>query len=186
MFTTFQDLGIPPQYGFERLLYSPSAGTVVAQARWADRGFRPRLLFVRDVNEEHYTPVGMHEEMLDQGSPQVSLAKPWLAFITARFQIGKDASGEERIGGNPEDVKVFDLSLRSDVLTIPMGNLVLPSDMTDGWISSLLSFSESADALYAVAALSRNRRTTMEYYLSRLELTSSRVEIIALLRTPFF
>lgn len=181
---SFKEMGIPAGYGRKQLLFCPAAETLVVQVESVGN-WRPERLLMRAITSERYTPVGSPADMVSQEDPVVSNSKPLLAYngMLHKFDIGPE--GEERHFGEWESLKVIDLIAGSEAATIDRQSIHFADGVTDGWISSILSFAGESDALHVVAAMSRDRRQTMEYHLSELHLQSGVLHSIANLPAIF-
>jgi hypothetical protein len=93
---SFQEMGLPPGYGFKQLLLSPVANALIVHAQSAGRNWRPERLYFRKLESEQYQPVGQPGDLTSQDHPFVHPAKPLLAYNSMKHRFSVDADGKER------------------------------------------------------------------------------------------
>jgi hypothetical protein len=140
---SFQEMGIPPGYGFKQLLFSPAAKAVVVQAQSAGKSWRPERLYFRHVGEEKYASIGPPAELVSQEFPFVHPSKPLLAYNCLKHHFSLDAQGEERHSADWHSLNLYDLDSGVEVDSINPETLTLPAGIVRGWISTIVAFSDS-------------------------------------------
>jgi hypothetical protein len=178
---SFEDLGIPPKYGFKHLLFCPSANVLVVQTQSGTDDWRPERLYYRATAAERYLPVAQDSDLVSHEDPVVAISRPLLAYRTSLHNFFADAEGLQRHGANWESVRVFDLQARADIHVIDSRKIKFPQKTTYGSISNLLGFAESGDILHVVAALSDDEQLTTNYFLSELNMQTGVVRPLATL-----
>jgi hypothetical protein len=182
---SFEDVGIPPGYGFKQLLYCPAANVLVVQTQSWSNSWRPERLYFRDIGAPRYTAIGTPTDLVSQEFPVVAISRPLLAYQSNVHTLELDGQGIERHGASWKSVTVFDLKARNELDVIDTQLVRFPEGVSDAWISSLLSFGESGDILHVVAALSRDGRLSFEYQVAELDLKTRVVRPLATLPAVF-
>lgn len=182
--TSFEQMGIPPGYGFRSLLFCGQASMLVLQAR-AIEGWRPDRLFARAASGERYEPLGAPGEMLSQEDPVLSPSHPLLAYNTFLHSFGIDAAGEEQHFGNWEAIRVLDLHTWKETHVVDKETLHLPDRELKVWIASLLSFTDKPETLHVVAGFKRSDAMSADYYVSELHLPTGLVRPLVCLPAVF-
>ncbi len=77
---SFEEMGIPPGYGFKQLLFSPVANTVVVQTQSAGHNWRPERLYFRKAESDKYRNIGEPGDLTSQEFPFAHPSKPLLAY----------------------------------------------------------------------------------------------------------
>jgi hypothetical protein len=179
---SFEGIGIPPRYGFKRLLFSPAANALVVQVQSADTNWRPERLFFRRTASDKYQPVGEPGALYSQEDPVVHASKPLLAYNCLEHKFSIDAQGKERHSGGWDSVRLFDLELGIETVPVSPKTIQLPPGIVRGWIASLVSFSESG--LYVQAGLATDE-SNMEYVLAEIDFGMRRMVRVATLPAVF-
>jgi hypothetical protein len=152
---SFEDIGIPPGYGFKRLLFNPPTQTIIVHVE-AVRHWRPERLYLRSVASERYTAIGSPGDMISQECPVTSNSQPLLAYIAIRHKFDVDAGGEERHSGNWESLNLVNLMDGTDRSMVDFRTIGFPTEVTRGWVASLLSFGSGPHLLHVVCALQKS------------------------------
>ncbi len=181
---TFEEMGIPAGYGFKQLLYCSIADTLIVQTQPV-QGWRPERLYARKQQEERYAPIGLPGDLISQDDPVVCAGHPLLAYNTMSHSFRADAEGKELHGANWEAIRVVDLSTRQETHVVDRETLHLADPETEVWISQVLSFAQNAESLHVVAAFSRDKGLTTNYYVAELHLPTGLVRPIAQLPAAF-
>jgi hypothetical protein len=179
---SFQEMGIPPGYGFKQLLFSPVANALVVQTQSTARNWRPERLYFRYAVSDNYQKIGEPGDLISQESPFIHSSKPLLAYNSLQHSFDVDAQGEERHGGDWHSLKLFDLKLGVEVDSINQENLHLPAGVVSGWITCLVGFSDSG--LFVVAGLSKDL-SRMDYVVAEVDLAERLLKPIATLPATF-
>ncbi len=182
---SFEDVGIPPEYAFKRLLFCAPADTLVVQTRTRTRQWRPERLLYRHTRSQRYVPVGRPGEMVSQDDPVVSPSSTLLAYNTNVHKFEPDAEGIERHSADWECLRIFDLSAGVERQVIDKSMLSIPAGTTRGWISKLLSFAEPSDALHVVVALCDDPQGSVDYHVAALNVRTADLRLLALLPAVF-
>jgi hypothetical protein len=72
---SFEEMGIPPGYGFKQLLFSRVANVLVAQMQSAGNKWRPERLFFRHSALDKYQQVGAPADFHSQESVKAGLLR---------------------------------------------------------------------------------------------------------------
>lgn len=179
---SFQEMGLPPGYGFKQLLFSPVANALIVHAQSAERNWRPERLYFRKLESEQYRPVGQPGDLTSQDHPFVHPAKPLLAYNSMRHRSSEDADGKERHGADWDSLRVYDLNSGVEVASLNRDNLNVPTGIVRSWISSIIAFSESA--LFVQAGISRDG-SRMDYVIAEVNLSGRGLKPIAELPGTF-
>jgi hypothetical protein len=179
---SFQEMGIPPGYGFKQLLFSPAANTLVVQTQSAGKNWRPERLYFRHIESDKYKSVGQPADLISQDFPFVHPSKPLLAYNSLKHSFSVDAQGEERHGGDWDSVNLYNLESGVEVESINRETLTLPPGIVRGWISTLVAFSDSG--LFVQAGFSKEG-SRMDYVVAELDLTRHVLKPIVALPATF-
>jgi hypothetical protein len=164
---SFQGMGIPPGYGFKKLLFSPVANVLVVQAQSAANNWRPERLYFRHTSQETYRPVGEPGDLYSQESPLVHPSKPLLAYNLMEHRFTINAHGKEQHSGDWDSLRVFNLEMGTEVASVCQRTLQWPAGTARGWISGLVQFCELG--LFVSAGLSKDS-ARMDYFVASLDL----------------
>src|SRR5207249_1429405 len=115
---SFEEMGIPPGYGFKRLLFSPVASALVLQAQSAEKNWRPERLYFRHIESDKYNSIGQPADLISQDSPFVHSSKPLLAYSCLKRHFSVDASGQERHTGDWDSLNLHNLESGVEVESI--------------------------------------------------------------------
>jgi hypothetical protein len=179
---SFQEMGLPPGYGFKQLLLSPVANALIVHAQSAGRNWRPERLYFRKLESEQYQPVGQPGDLTSQDHPFVHPAKPLLAYNSMKHRFSVDADGKERHSADWDSLRIYDLKLGVEVDSVNRDSLNVPTGIVRSWISSIVAFSESA--LFVQAGISRDGSRT-DYVIAELDLSGRSLKPIAELPGTF-
>jgi hypothetical protein len=184
--TTWQELGIPEGYAGPELIYNPPSETMVVQVESQGPEFLPPTrLYMKHKDAALYTQIGGPDEWTSFDSPVTSLTQPLLGYNVKTWHKTGDA-----IGGDWKELKV--LNLKSGVIehSVKNGELILPEEFNECWVSKLLAISDDRKQIYLSAGLSflREDATTSRgrHVLAALDLNSKRLEPITTLQGTFF
>jgi hypothetical protein len=166
---SFEEMGIPPGYGFKQLLFSPFASVLVVQAQSSGKNWRPERLYFRHIELEKYNAVEQPADLISQDSPFVHPSKPLLAYNCLEHRFSVDASGEERHSGDWDSLHLYDLEQGVEVDSINRNTLILPPGIVRGWISGIVAFNDSG--LFVKAGLSKEGSSRMDYVVAELDLS---------------
>ena len=181
---SFEEMGIPPGYGFKQLLFCPAADTLIVQTQ-SFPNWRPERLYARSIGEERYEPIGVPADMISQEYPIVAHSHPLLAYNTLLNSFSLDSEGKELHAGQWQAIRIVDLKSRSESHVLDKETLHLPDRATEVWVERLLAFAEHADVLHVVAAMKRSSSFTVERYVSELHLSSGLVRPLVNLPASF-
>ncbi len=184
LYKSFEEMGIPPGYGFKRLLFCPAVDTLVVQTQ-SIANWRPERLYARPIVGERYESIGTPAELVSQEDPVLSPSHSLLAYNTLLHSFRLDSEGNELHGGDWQAIRVVDLRLGTETHVIDRETLHLPDRDIEVWIDSLLAFAECPEVLHVVAALKRASSFTVERYVSELQLSSGLVRPLANLPASF-
>jgi hypothetical protein len=179
---SFQEMGIPPGYGFKQLLFSPVANALVVQTQSAGHNWRPERLYFRSAVSDNYRNIGEPSDLTSQEFPFVHSSKPLLAYNSMQHRFTVDAQGEERHTGDWDSLKLFDLKLGVEIDSINQDTLHLPTGVMRGWISSLVAFGDSG--LFVQAGLSKDG-SRMDYLVAEVDLAERLLKPIVALPATF-
>src|SRR6266850_6329957 len=118
---SFEEMGIPPGYGFRQLLFSPVVNTVIVQMQSASRNWRPERLCFRQAGSDKYRSIGAPGDLISQEFPFVHPSKPLLAYNSNQHRFRVDDQGEERHSGNWDSLNIFNLESGVEVASINQG-----------------------------------------------------------------
>jgi hypothetical protein len=177
-------MGIPPGYGFKKLLFCDQANLLVAHTQ-SLKNWRPERLFGRPIGSERYHSIAPPAEMISQDDPVLSPSHPLLAYNTMLHTLRLDGGGNELHGAAWEAVRVIDLRADTETHFIDRETLHLPDRETEVWVSQLLAFGERPETLHIVAAFKRHDSSFMEYYVAELHLQSGLVRPLVNLPAAF-
>jgi len=164
--TSFEEMGIPAEYAFKQLLFSPIANALVLQTCSARENWRPERLYFRHSDWDKYKAVGNHADLISQDSPFVHTSKPLLAYNSMQHKFSLDAEGKEFHSGNWHSLEVVSLESGATVRLTTEDTLQLPSGFTLGWICDILAFGDAG--LFVKAALSKSG-TSYGYFVAELD-----------------
>ena len=77
---TFEEMGIPPEYAFRQLLFSPVANALVLQVGSGRDNWRPERLYFRHSEWDKYPLIGNPGDLVSQDSPFVHSSRPLQLF----------------------------------------------------------------------------------------------------------
>jgi len=163
---SFEEMGIPPGYGFKQLLFSPVANALVLQTCPADDAWRPERLYFRPVGAYKYTPIGKPASLVSQESPFVHSSKPLLAYNSMEHKFSLDAEGRERHSADWRSFEVASLESGLTVRSAHPDSLRLPSGFHHGWICEVVAFGDSG--IFVKVGLSEDR-SRFEYFIAELD-----------------
>ena len=179
---SFQEMGIPPGYGFKLSLFSPIANTIIVQTRSAANNWRPERLYFRHIEADNYRPISQPDALVSQEYPFVHPSKPLVAYNCLKHRFSVDSQGEERHGADWDSLNLFNLETESEVVQINQHTLNLPPGIVNGWISELVSFTDRG--LFVTAGLSKDG-TSMDYVIAELDIVKHILKPIAALPAAF-
>lgn len=183
MSRSFEEMGIPPGYGFKQLLFSPVASVLVVQAQSSRKNWRPERLYFRHIEFEKYNAVGQPADLISQDSPFVHPSKPLLAYNCLEHRFSVDASGEERHSGEWDSLHLYDLEQGVEVDSINRNTLILPPGIVRGWIAGIVACSDLG--LFVKAGLSKESSDRMDYFVAELDLSRRVLKPIVALPATF-
>jgi hypothetical protein len=163
---SFEEMGIPPGYGFKQLLFSPVANAVVLQTCPADDAWRPERLYFRLAGTEKYTPIGEPAYLVSQESPFVHPSKPLVAYNLMEHKFSVDVEGREMHSGHWHSLEVASLETGLAVLSTHPETLRLPRGFHQGWICEVVAFGDSG--VFVKVGLSKHSNL-MEYFIAELD-----------------
>ena len=166
---SFEEMGIPPGYGFKQLLFSPAASALVVQAQSSGKNWRPERLYFRHIDSDKYNSIGLPADLISQDFPFVHPTKPLLAYNCLKHRFSVDASGEERHSGDWDSLNLYDLKSEVQVESINRERLAFPPGIERGWISALVGFSDLG--LFVQAGLTKEGSNRMDYVVAELDLS---------------
>lgn len=178
---SFEEMGIPPGYGFKQLLFSPVASVLVLQTCSARDNWRPERLFFRHLAWDRYRIVGNPSDLTSQESPFLHSSKPLLAYVSMQHSFSLDEEGKERRHGHWKGLHIVNLESGSETQSVDDESIILPTVTRRGWICEILSFGDSG--LFVKAALAKSE-ASIEYFVSELD-TAQNVKPIARLPAVF-
>ena len=181
---SFEDMGIPRGYGFKQLLFCLSAKKLVVHTE-SVRPWRPERLYIRDLSSDRYTLVGSPADMISQQYPVISNSKCLLAYSAELNKFDVNEEGDELHFGQWDSINIHNLAAPAEARILDSNAIRFPEGVNDGWISSILSFSDSGKNLNVVAGLSRTKRRHMEYYVCDLDLETGVLRPITILPATF-
>jgi hypothetical protein len=164
---SFEEMGIPPGYCCNTLLFSPAADALVVHAESIGNNWRPERLYFRHKEWEFYRPVGNPDELCSQDSPFVHSSKPLLAYNSIRHSFFIDPHGNKQHVGDWDSLRLFDLALGAELESVGPDSLRFPPEYVRGWIAELVAYGDSG--LFVKAGLSSNT-STMDYFVAKLDL----------------
>jgi len=179
---SFQEMGIPPGYGFKQLLFSPAANALVVQTQSAEKNWRPERLYFRHIDSDKYSPIGQPSDLVSQDYPFVHPSKPLLAYNCLKHCFSVDAEGEERHGADWDSLAIFNLESGAEVEHVSREALTLPPGIVRGWVSTLVGYSDAG--LFVQAGLSKDS-SRMEYVVAELILSEHVLKPIVALPATF-
>jgi hypothetical protein len=179
---SFEEMGIPPGYGFKQLLYSPVVNTMVAQTQSAGRNWCPERLYFRRAASDVYRSIGKPGDLISQEFPFLHPSKPLLAYNSMRHRFTLDAEGKERHSGDWDSLIVFNLESEAEVASISQDTLHWPPGVVKGWISRIVAFGDAG--LFVQAGLSENV-SRMDYFVAEVDFTLRVLKPIAALPATF-
>jgi hypothetical protein len=179
---SFQEMGIPPGYGFMQLLFSPVALAIVVQTQSGEKNWRPERLYFRKIEADKYTPIGQPGELVSQENPFLHPAKPLVAFNCLKHKFSLDAQGEERHSADWDSLNLYNLQSGTEVEQVKRETLTLPPGIIRGWITTLVGFSDMG--LFVTAGLSKDASRT-DYVVAELDLSKHFLKPIASLPATF-
>src|SRR6266478_6330443 len=130
--TSFEEMGIPPGYGFRQLLFSPIASALVLQTCSARENWRPERLFYRHLAWDRYRIIGNPDDLISQESPFLHPSKPLLAYVSTQHNFSLDEEGKERHYGNWHALQIFSLETGSEVQSLGEESITLPAGTRRG------------------------------------------------------
>ena len=179
---SFQEMGIPPGYGFKQLLFSPAASALVVQAQSVGKHWRPERLYFRHIESDEYKSVGQPADLISQDYPFVHPSKPLLVYNSKKHRFSVDAQGEERHGADWDSLNLYNLESGMEVESINRETLKLPPGIVRGWISTIVAFSDSR--LFVQAGLSKEG-SRMDYVVAELDMEQHVLKPIVALPATF-
>jgi hypothetical protein len=179
---SFQEMGIPPGYGFKQLLFSPATGVLIVQAQSAGKNWRPERLYFRHIESDKYNPIGQPTDLISQDCPFVHPSKPLLVYNSLKHSFSVDVQGEERHSADWHSLNLFNVESGVEIESINRETLTLPSGIVRGWISTLIGFSDSG--LFVQAGLSKEG-SRMDYVVAELDLSRHVLKPIVALPATF-
>lgn len=179
---SFQEIGIPPGYGFKQLLFSPAARALVVQAQSSEKNWRPERLYFRHIDSDKYNSIGQPADLISQDFPFVHPSKPLLAYNCLKHLFSLDAEGKERHGGEWDSLNLHNLESGVEVGCINRNTLIMPAGIVSGWISTLVAFTDSG--LFVHSGLSREGRQ-IDYVVAELDLSGRTLKPIVALPATF-
>jgi hypothetical protein len=179
---SFQGMGIPPGYGFKKLLFSPVANVLVVHAQSAANNWRPERLYFRHASQETYRLICEPGDLHSQECPVVHPSKPLLAYNLMEHRFAIDAKGEELHSAEWGSIRVFNLETGTEVASVCQRTLQWPAGTARGWISEIVQFCELG--LFVCAGLSTNP-ARMDYFVASLDLGGCTLKPIVPLRGVF-
>jgi hypothetical protein len=179
---SFQEMGIPPGYGFQQLLFSRVINTLVVQTRSRDHNWRPERLYLRKATSDTYRSIGAPGDLTSQEFPFVHPSKPLLAYNSMQHSFTLDAEGKERLGGDWDSLKVFDLESETEIASVNRDTLHLPNGFVTGWISSIVGFCDAG--LFVKAGLSEDR-SRLDYFVAEVDFAQRTLRPIVALPAVF-
>ncbi len=180
---SFEEMGIPPGYGFKHLLFSPVASVLIVQAQSSGKDWRPERLYFRQIASDKYNAVGQPEDLVSQDSPFAHPSKPLLAYNCLEHRFSVDATGEERHSGDWDSLNIYDLRQQTEVESINRQTLTLPAGVVRGWISAVVAFSDSG--FFVQAGLSKDGSNRMDYVVAEVDLSRRILKPIGALPATF-
>jgi hypothetical protein len=163
---TFEEMGIPPEYAFRQLLFSPAINTLVLQICSARDNWRPERLYFRHSHWDKYRLIGNPGDLISQESPFVHSSKPLLGYTSIEHSFSADEEGRERHNGNWDSLQIVSLENGATIRSTSHDTLRLPMGFTRGWVCEIVAFGEAG--LFVKAALSKNE-TSFEYVIAELD-----------------
>jgi hypothetical protein len=179
---SFQEMGIPPGYGFKQLLYSPVINTLVVQTWSGGHKWRPERLYFRKAALDTYQSIGAPGNLTSQEYPFVHPSKPLLAYLSMHHRFALDIQGEERHSGDWDSLSIFNLESGAEVTSINQNSFHLPTGVVRGWIASIVAFGDSG--LFVTAGLSVNG-SRMDYFTAEVDLAQQTLKPITALPATF-
>jgi hypothetical protein len=179
---SFEEMGISPGYGFKKLLFSSVANSLVVQTRSAGRNWRPERLYFRHVTSHKYRSIGQPAELTSQEFPFLHPSKPLLAYNSQQHRFDLDAQGNEQHVADWHSLTIFDLDSGTEIASLDEGILDLPTDVTRGWIASIVGFSEAG--LFVTAGLSTSA-SRMDYSIAKIDFEQRSLQPVTALPAVF-
>jgi hypothetical protein len=163
---SFEELGIPPGYGFKQLLFSPPANALVVQTCPNGDTWRPDRLYFRPGGSAKYKPIGDPSYMVSQESPFLHPSTPLIAYSSIEHRFGLDTEGHETHSGSWHSLHVANLETGLVVRTTAQDTIRLPQGFARGWTCGVVAFGDSG--LFVNAALSKDE-SLFEYFIAELD-----------------
>jgi hypothetical protein len=179
---SFEEMGISPGYGFKKLLFSSVANALVVQTRSTGRNWRPERLYFRRAASDKYRSIGQPAELTSQEFPFVHPSRPLLAYNSLQHRFDLDAQGNEQHGADWHSLTIFDLESGTEIASLDEGTLHLPTDVTRGWLASIVGFSDAG--LFVTAGLSKNSGR-MDYFIAKIDPEQRRLDPVTALPAVF-
>jgi hypothetical protein len=170
---------VPNGYSSPRLLYSVSTRTLIVELHSVGDEFLPARLFARRDDAALYTLVGNPPDDVSYESCVMSEDKPVIAFNALKWD-------RVRRSGNWSAVYVFNLQSQDFRDCVDRGSLPVPEPYVSGWVSRLVHLSKNATELYLCAGFKKPEQGRVDYWLSRLDLTTTKLCLITPLKDSFF
>ncbi len=174
---SFEEMGIPPEYAFKQLLFSPMASALVLQTCSAKDNWRPERLYFRHSDWDKYRPVGNHADLISQDSPFVHPSKPLLAYNSMQHNFSLDAEGKEFHSGDWHSLEIVSLESGSTVRSTTQDTLRLPPGFTRGWVCDIVAFGDTG--LFVKAGLSKSGHS-FGYFVAELDVAQVLKPIVEL------
>jgi hypothetical protein len=122
---SFEEMGIPPGYGFKQLLFSPVANALVLQTCSARDNWRPERLFYRHLAWDRYQIIANPNHFISQESPFLHPSKPLLAYVSTQHQFSLDEEGKECHSGNWHGLHIVNLERGSETQSVSEESITL-------------------------------------------------------------
>ncbi len=165
-YRSFEEMGIPSEYAFKQLLFSPIANALVLQTCSAKENWRPERLYFRQSEWDKYRLVGNPGDLVSQECPFVHPSKPLLAYNSVQHSFSLDAEGQEQHSGDWHALQIVNLETGSAVQSTTQDTLQLPPAFTRGWICNIVAFGDSG--LFVKAGLSETG-SSFGYFIAELD-----------------
>lgn len=179
---SFQEMAIPPGYGFKQLLFSSVANALVVQTQSAEKTWRPERLYFRHIDSDKYKPVGQPGDLVSQDYPFVHPSKPVVAYNCLKHRFSVYPQGEERHSADWDCLTLYNLESGVVVEQINPDTLTLPPGIVRGWISTIVAFSDAG--LFVQAGLSKDS-SRMDYVVAELILLQHALKPVVALPATF-
>jgi len=165
------------------LLYNGPAAVILLSVERISSDSFERLLFIRRTSEVKYSLLAPTSSDLHYCDVITSLTRP-LAYLRV-VRVTKSITANE-FEGKWVSVAVIDLErhVTTDIFT--EAELQFQKPYVSGWISALHGISADDMTIYCTCGLQRSGQSHIEHWLSGVDLTTKRVDLISKLEGIWF